>query len=172
MPKLHTQIHINQLSIEKIFFKLWLIVKISFTHWSYDKNTHTRTTNSKTTIKLYRDRHSIFFYVFPKKKKHTNPVVSCSLFVGRWDTHQQGSLISRKLIDLAKSYSASSLIFLAFLGNQTKKKKCIVINASTFSQKPQNESSFWTFWSYISNSNPKQNQIKSNSKSPQIANSN
>ena len=93
---------------------------------------------------------------------HTNPVVSCSLFVERWDTYQQGSLISRKLIYLAKSYSASFLIFPAFHGNQTKWKK-FVINASTFSQKPQNASSFWTFRSYISNSNrnkTKPNQIQ------------
>ena len=152
--------HINKLSIEKIFSGSdWLLKVLSRIDSMI--NTHTHTTNSKTKIKLKlnRDQHSIFFYFYKKRKMHTNPVVSCSLFVERWDKYQQGSLISRKLIYLAKSYSASFLIFPAFHGNQTKLKK-FVINASTFSQKPQNASSFWTFWSYISNSD--QNKTKSN----------
>ena len=92
---------------------------------------------------------------------HTNPVVSCSLFVERWDTYQQGSLISRKLIYLAKSYSASFLIFPAFHGNQTKLKKirhkCIHIRSKTTKRIKFLNISILHF-----QFKPKQNQTKSN----------
>lgn len=92
---------------------------------------------------------------------HTNPVVSCSLFVERWDTYQQGSLISRKLIYLAKSYSASFLIFPAFHGNQTKLKKirhkCIHIQSKTTKRIKFLNISILHF-----QFKPKQNQTKSN----------
>lgn len=113
----------------------WLLKFLSRIDRMIKTHTHTQLI-PKQQLSFIEISTPLSFISTQKKKTHTNPVVSCSLFVGRWDTYQQDSFNFKKANLFGKKLFRFFSYFPRVSWEPNKKKKvyrhkCIHIQSKT-----------------------------------------